>query len=211
MEWLANRYAKHPIAPRRSLTEFDVSALESFRAAAGSGPVELPTEDIGTEELFWGRLEEKAPGFRDLQITLFVTYYSNPGDPVPHTPEVCARQVGITVSNIASVALSVPGLGPNHPPVPVRVVDFEKVGTHGLTGYVFCANGEFRCRRDQVRWIIGRPGDRYVYFSKIEAILSYAQERDRPYALEVCQRLLSEALPVLVAEYFPDSADLKGE
>lgn len=211
MERLANRYAKHPIAPRRSLTEFDVSALKSFRAAAGSGPVELPTEDIGTEELFWGRLEQKAPGFRDLRATLFVTYYSNPGDPVPHTPEVCARQVGVTVSNIASVALSVPGLGPDHPPVPVRVVDLETAGTRGLTGYVFCASGEFCCRRNQVRWIIGRPGDRYVYFSKIEAMVLYAYEGDRPHALEVCKSLLSEALPVLVAEYFPDSADLKGE
>jgi len=93
----------------------------------------------------------------------------------------------------------------------VRLVDLETAGTHGLTGYLFCASGEFCCRRDQVRWIIGRPGDRYVYFSKIEAIIAYAHERDRPYALEVCQRLLSEALPVLVAEYFPDSADLKRE
>jgi hypothetical protein len=211
MEWLEERYLKKPIAPRRSLKEFDVSALRSFRADDSFHSPPFAPEALGTEEYFNTLLEDTAPGAQARLIRLFVTYYSDPRDKIPHTPDVCARQEGVTVLSIETTMFDVTGLQKDPRPIRARVADMEQDSARAVVVYVFCANGEFCYGRDNVRWIIGRPGDRYVYVSKIEAWAGYRSKDDRREALNVCERVLAEALPVLVAEYFPDSADLKRE
>jgi len=211
MSRIADRYVKERIAPRRSLREFDISALSSFREGDGPKDTQPAKEDIGTEELFLLSLEEIAWRPQDFKLWLFVTYYSDPRDTVPHTVDVCARQTGWIVQNIATASISVPALGVDRPPIQISTVDLEKETWLGVVGYVFCVNGKYCCTRDQVRWLIGQPGDKYTYFSKIEATVYYKESIERKQAVEVCKKILVDALPVLVSEYFPTASDLKGQ
>jgi hypothetical protein len=57
--------------------------------------------------------------------------------------------------------------------------------------------------------VVGRPGDRYVYFSKIEAIAAFTHEFERQEAIELCRDILREGLPALVADHYPRPEDLR--
>jgi hypothetical protein len=206
---LEQRYAKQSIALRKPLRELDLSALSSFRTT----PEWFRTLDgdaLGTHDYIWLDGVDSALGADDLQLSLFVAYYSDPRDKVPHTPEVCYRQVGATIRTLTTIALDVPALGPDRTPLEIRFVDLESRGANRIVLYVFCASGEFCYDRQQVRWIVARPGDRHLYFSKIEVVATYQGAGDKERAVGACKRLLGEALPVLVQEHFPDTADLRG-
>ena len=111
---------------------------------------------------------------------------------------------------MAAVTVETPGLAPEHPQIIGRLVTLKQPVGHTKLIYVFCANGEFCYDRERVRWIISRPGDRYIYFSKIEALAHYPPEGDPDAAVRRCKLLLSEALAVLVAEHYPRREQLKG-
>lgn len=210
MRSLAASYAKKSIALRSSLSQFDPAALKSFRQVSNPRRPILSAVDIGTEEILWLDLAEKQSEGEPIRIALFVTYYSDPRDKVPHTPEVCYRQSGTVVDNIRTLTLDVPGLGAGVTSVEVRALDLDQASGEGVLMYLFCANGEFRYDRDQVRWLIGRPGDPYVFFSKIEAVANCQSEADKPRALAACKQLLIEALPALVNKHFPPTDVVKG-
>lgn len=207
---LAESYTKQSIALRSSLSQFDPAALKSFRQVSNPRRPNLSTADIGTEEILWLDLAEKRSDGEPIRIALFVTYYSDPRDKVPHTPEVCYRQSGAAVNNIRTIKLDVPGLGEGATPVEARALDLDQAGGEGVLVYLFCANGEFRHDRDQVRWLIGRPGDPYVFFSKIEVVATCQSDADKARALAACKQLLAEALPVLVNKHFPPIDVVKG-
>ena len=141
---------------------------------------------------------------------LFVTYYSDPEDKVPHTPEVCYRQVGTVIRDSRTVTVDTPALLPEHGNITARSLRAEQKSTNGVIVYCFCANGEFYFDRNQVRWAISWPGDRYVYFSKIEAAAPYDAGEDPGPALQRAKTLLGEALSVLLSEHYPRTADLTG-
>ena len=210
MRELASRYLKESIALRSPLEEFNVARLDSFQPALVTLAPPSSIKDVETDDVLWLNLESPATRNKNLHPGLFVTYYSDPRDKVPHTPEVCYRQGGCTIESITTTTFEAAGLGPDHPPVEVRIVDMKTRERRRVVLYLFWASGEPCWDREQVRWIIGRPGDRYVYFSKIEATTPYMLKSEKPQAIEMCRRLLKEALPVLVNEHFPATADLKG-
>jgi len=209
---LHSRYAKKPIALRRPLQALEPGALPSFRQAAPDPNNPLPLEDLGTDDAIALTLEQRNPILQTGPILLLVSYYSNPRDKVPHTPEVCYRQGGWIVEDITTTPLDVSHLALGLRTTELRVVFFKQsVGPRAAVAYLFVANGQFCWDREQVRWIICRPGDRYVYFSKVEVAVDYWDESERVAAVEVAKRLLREALAVLLADHFPRSADLRGE
>lgn len=206
MESLARSYSKEPIPLRRLLSDFDVAALHSFRVPDDPFRLEISPADVGTEHYLWLDLEENPKSDLVQALWLVVTYYSDPRDKVPHTPEVCYRQMGTTVENLATVPVEASGIGARSP-VRASRMDLVQGDRRGVLVYVFCANGDYYYDREQVRWRIGTPGDRYVYFSKIEAIAWHVG--DAAYAEEAVKKLLSEALTALAAEHFPTDADLR--
>ena len=213
---LAVHYAKEPIAIRRPLVDLDLTLLPSFRRVAGEVPPSVTPVDLGTEEFTWLALADESTEFRHQSASLFVTYYSNPRDKVPHTPEVCYRQQGTEVTGLTTDTLETPGLGPDTPSITIRVMQIHhpEPPAWGVLAYVFCANGKFCHDREQVRWIIGWPGDRYTYFSKIEVAAQYSPEAGpmgEAQALRRAKRLLSEVLPVLVEQHFPTRDQVAGD
>jgi hypothetical protein len=206
MAALAQHFRKQPIAPRRSLAEFDVSRLASFKVMTGASRFHVPGADIesaGTDELLLAALQDEDAFGSDKQVNLFVTYYSDPEDRVPHTPDVCYRQIGGVVTKMTTTTVATPGLAPEQPSVDVREVHVREAAGDVIVLFVLCANGEFCTDRQRVRLITGMSRARHVYFSKIEAVAPLAEHEDAEVAVQRCKRLLTEALPILVKEHFP--------
>ncbi|MEW6252206.1 MAG: hypothetical protein AB1716_16325, partial [Planctomycetota bacterium] len=149
---LAQRYAKQPIALRKSLAEFDISGLRSFQPASPRNALPGPNQDMGTAEHTWVAFERRPPVVSEA-VGLLVTYYSDPRDKVPHTPEVCYRQGGTIVNGVSDSVVEIPGWPPAAGGVPVRAVDLQQPAKRGISVYVFCANGQFCRDRLWVRWI----------------------------------------------------------
>ena len=104
---LRQTMSKETIALRRSLEELDVSRLSTFRLVPDGGffPRSVAS-NIGTEDVVMWTFELRELGPeppRELDVMLFVTYYSNPRDTVPHTPEVCYRQAGAVVHSVEAI------------------------------------------------------------------------------------------------------------
>ncbi len=202
---------KQPISLRRPLTLLKLGPESSFQ------PAERPTlprpeqdAEVGTADLYWREFAQRgAGGGRGKHVGLLITYYSEAESKVPHSPDVCYRQVGVTVSGLYEAPIEVPELGAASP-VRARVLHLEKGPWRAVLLFVFCANGEFFNDRQAVRWRIAWPGDRYVYFSKVEAMSSYRSDEDRPAALEACKALLRDALTALAREHYPETSTLRG-
>jgi len=206
---LADYYRKEPVELRRSLTQFDVSALQSFRRLPESRALTVPLEAIGTDEYTVLFLEKKGSVDPARREALFVTYYSDPDDRVPHTPEVCWRQGETIVKDVSAITLDTPELAPEHPQIPARLLRMEQPSDHVVLVYVFCANGRFYDSRERVRLAVAWPGARHVYFSKIEAVAYYPRKADPGPSLARCKQLLREALPILVQQHYPTKEDLE--
>ena len=209
---LMRYYTKEPIALRRSLDEFDGSGLRSFRPAPPVSGYEMAEGDVETEDVLDRVFELRASSGLDRThpyAALFVTYYSDPRDTIPHTPEVCYRQGGAVVWSIETVSLEVPGIGGETAEIDAKVLEIEQEGRQIALVYVFCSNGRFYHDRERVRMAIALPGDKYTYFSKIEAVTLCPPETTFAVGVERCKRLLSEALPVLLEEHYPRGEDLK--
>ena len=90
------KFSKERIELRRVLDDFDVTSLPSFRIVPGGGGFDalfrrLYLDSVGTKDvlrlLFEQRLGAQPDSTLD-DVTLMVSYYSDPRDTVPHTPEV---------------------------------------------------------------------------------------------------------------------------
>lgn len=207
---LSEHYTKQTIAVRRPLADFPVFRLTEFKPMADISSDVIPLQqDLGTEEYARFVVQEKDARGGEQAVQLFVTYYSDPRDRVPHTPEVCYRQSGAVVQSQTLVTLDTPELAPATPEIQVRQIIFQKKPLDMIVLYVFCANGEFLYDRQQVRWKSAMPGDKYIYFSKIEAIAARLPNEELSAPIERCESLLRQALPVLVQLHFPKTEDLK--
>ena len=207
---LIDHYSKEPIDLRQPLSEFDVRQLPSFRYLPADESVLIvgDTEALGTEDwihyTFRSRTAES-----DWPVVLFVTYYSDPRDSIPHTPEVCYRQGGAVVNSIETVRVETPGLAPEYPSIEARLLEIDQGKYRTTVLYVICCNGKIVSGRERARWEIMMPGDTHVYFSKVETVAHRPAGEDRRKYVERCKQLLSEALPILVNDHFPLTQDVK--
>ena len=206
---LREHYRKESISLRRPLEEFDFFRLPSFREGKTDPGFKIPYQDIGTDELIIRPVQEKGDGAGARGVTLFVTYYSDPDDRVPHTPDVCYRQGGAVIMDLRTITLEVPELPGKDKQIEARLVMARQPQTDRAIIFVFYANGRFYVDRNQVRWSIAWPGYKYVYFSKIEVTAAFPRGAGASEAIARCKKLMREAVPVLLAEHYPRTEDLK--
>jgi hypothetical protein len=195
------------------LDQFDPEMLPSFHRTRDDSMMKLlpaSVEAVGTEEYAVFNVQERGYDGTEGQAALYLTYYSNPGDKVPHTPEVCYRQIGGVVRNLSYRQVATPGLGSDVPEIKARTMHLEQVGSRAAIAYCFCANGDIRSDRLGVRLRIAWPGDKYVYFSKIEAVSRFGPDSEAAAAMERSKRLLAEALPILMERHFPPTDIVRG-
>jgi hypothetical protein len=206
LEALSQHYAKKPIDIRKPLGQFDISCLPSFSAGWVSSAI--PPEDIETDEYAIIRLTNTRPRGVPEEAVLFVTYYSDPKSKVPHTPDVCYRQAGALLIDMKDITIDLPESAPR-PQIKARLLRMRKEQCDQVIIFCFYVDGQFKNSREQVRWMIGKPGNRYVYFAKIETASNYPTNGDPRAAIERCKRLFSEAVPILISEHFPTREQLR--
>ena len=165
--------------------------------------------DIGTVDYVHISFDNQDNTRKLKRAELFITYYNNPQDKVPHTPDVCSRQSGAIVEQMSVITFDVPEWGPNRSSVQARYLIIREKKYKMVDLYLFCVEGKFRYSRNQVRWVLGIPGNQYSYFSKIEAATVFPLNEDPALALETSKTILVEALPILVSEFFPALEQLK--
>jgi hypothetical protein len=141
-------------------------------------------------------------------ITLFVTYYTGSPDQVPHVPEECYLGGGYQKKEDRLLEVAIPALGEGvH--IPVHFLLFERESMfkreQRVVLYTFNVNGQFKAERNDVRFILGNPLEKYAYFSKVE--LSFGLGQKLPEiedALSSGERFLRKVIPILVQEHWPD-------
>jgi len=204
---LSDYYEKKSIDPRRPLQEFDASKLPSFQNGWRFSEKEVVRE-VGTDKFVSTYLTRNNLYKKPNSAYLFVTYYNDPKDKVPHSPDVCYRQGGAVLKKMTTIKIDTPWLAPDYPQTEVNLIVFQTQNIDQLILYCFCVEGKLRRKRDSVRWILGKPGNRYSYFSKIEVVSIYTEENSEE-AIELCKTLFRESLQTLIEEYFPRKEDLK--
>lgn len=207
MAALGKYYSKESIEIKRSLRKFDTADLAGFQKE-WKLRLETTEDDIGTEEYVIVRLDRKSPS-EDLESGyLLVTYYNDPRDKVPHAPDVCYRQAGAIVKKKTTIKLDIPGISPQQTPVEAVLLTLSAGLENRIVIFFFVVEGKFRRTREQVRWVLGMPGNKYCYFAKIEATTIYRKDSDPTKAIAVAKKLLAESVPVLIDQYLPDTRQL---
>lgn len=206
---LSDYYGKKPIDLRRALSQFDPSRLPSFGQGWEYKFQSASESDVGTAEYVHVSFYRQEGTPEPRRAELFVTYYNDPQDKVPHTPEVCSRQAGAVVETMGTIDIDVPELGPGDSPITARLLILREQTYKMVDIYFFCVEGKYRHTRNQVRWVLGIPGNRYSYFSKIEAATVFALDEDPAAALETSKTIIAEAVAILVSEFLPAAEQLR--
>lgn len=212
MKALSQRYTKKAISICRPLKEFDISSLPSFRNGWDfvCEPLPISEKTLGTDEYLIMKLNRI--GQKNDSATVFITYYSDPKDKVPHTPEMCFTQGGAVIKETSVVTLETAELGKEYSQTQGRLLIFDipKSNSDEVVLYCFCAEGEFRLSRNQTRLVLSKPGNRYTYFCKIEIRSVCPSDKDHTESTERCKTLFREVLAVLLKEYLPGKEQLAG-
>ncbi|HPM23236.1 MAG TPA: hypothetical protein PLP66_04985 [Phycisphaerae bacterium] len=211
MKAVRARLEKRTIALRRPFADFSPAGMPSF--VSTPFPVGMGADhfrEVGTDEIALVCVEPRGSISPVDWVLLFATYYADPHCQVPHTPDVCYRQTGATVFRMRAVSIDVPGQGGSVLRIPTRALRIDQREGNLFLMYTLSASGQFCDSRGRARWLLNWPGDRCAYFSKIEAVTPCSSDAEEPAAQQRCTQALSEALPVLLREYYPAREDVRG-
>jgi hypothetical protein len=207
MAFLSEKFQKLPIELRKPLDTFAASRMPSFASGYTFKKPLLGKDDFGTDRYLYLDLIPDHPHGVSL-ARLFVTYYSNQKDKVPHTPEVCLRQSGAVIKQVSTITVETPELAPAHPQIEACFVKASLKTGDEVIIYCFYVEGKFCSTRNQARLVLGIPGNKHTYFSKIETSAHVDNDSDLSEAIAICKKVLQESLLLLVNEHFPATEQL---
>jgi hypothetical protein len=206
-EAIALRFQKSEAALRETFATLRDPSINGIRRVetADDEVRRLAESDVGTPDTLLRTYTDGPNAY-----ILFVTYYSNQRETIPHTPEVCYRQAGALVNSSSNVQLALP---PKEGDSAVRTVeakllDIQADGTRRALVYVLCCEGAYRNDRESARIALGMPGNRRTYFSKIEASAILSEGEDFPAAAQRARKLLESVIPELERTHFPTQQQL---
>jgi len=203
---------KLPIPLKKPLSLLDSKKLSPYAVYLAQEIKPEVLDTLGTDQYIqWVLKDESKKGSERPAdyVHLFVTYYTDQPDQVPHVPEVCYMGGGgytLKQSNIQEV--DIPALGEGVT-IPVQILEFErasfaKIETK-IVMYLFSANGEFIAHRRGVQKTVGNPYNTYAYFSKVELAFGLSSvQPTREEAIESGERFLKKVIPVLVEDHWPN-------
>lgn len=205
---------KRSVSIRKHLRDLDAGVLSGFRFVEDMNRgADVVAE---TDEFVGWRLSPEVEHLSGVEtIYLQVYYYSTEGRTpiIPHTPEVCYRQIGEHVSSIKATTIDVDmGAGATLE-VPAKCLKLTQRSMGKSRDccvlYTFCVNGEFLSDRELARLKMAMPWNRAVYFMKIEILASVPSDDDFQVAFEAARSVLAGVIPEIVANHLPNAADIK--
>lgn len=200
---------KKPLPIRKPLVDMNRDAMMPFRVMREDRLTAEIVENLGTQEYINWLLQEIGP--RDAKAIHFsVTYYTGVQDQVPHVPEECMFQGGMTQESDTMLTLKLPRLGQD---VQVRRLSFNtprQLGQRSYVYYTICVNGEFHGDRQMVRIKMANPTESHLYYSKVEISLDGSGVDNPARFDEQAAELFDRALTELFKSHWPPPGSERG-
>jgi hypothetical protein len=203
------RLIKKPLPIRKPLIDLDRSAMSPFEVVKAERLSPEIVENLGTQEyLTWVLVSRAKSEARPIQLS--VTYYTGVQDQVPHVPEECLYQGGMTQDTDDTLNLHLPRLGED---VSVRRLSFRsprQVGVRSYVYYTICVNGTFCSDRTTARFRMGNLTDSHLYYSKVELALDGSGDVDLTVMNNRAVEVLDRALTELRKSHWPPKGSERG-
>lgn len=200
---------KKPLPIRKPLVDMNRDAMMPFRVMREDRLTAEIVENLGTQEYINWLLQEVGP--RDAKPVHFsVTYYTGVQDQVPHVPEECMFQGGMTQESDTMLTFKLPRLGQD---VQVRRLSFNtprQLGQRSYVYYTICVNGEFHGDRQPVRIKMAHPLESHLYYSKVEISLDGSGVDNPARFDEQAAEIFDRALTELFKSHWPPPGSERG-
>lgn len=200
---------KKPLPIRKPLVDMNRDAMMPYRVMREDRLSAEIVENLGTQEYINWVLQEAGP--RDAKpIHFSVTYYTGVQDQVPHVPEECMFQGGMTQESDTTLTLKLPRLGRE---VQVRRLSFNtprQLGQRAYVYYTICVNGAFYGDRQLVRLKMANPTESHLYYSKVEISLDGSGVDNPTRFDEQAAEVFDRALTELFKSHWPPPGSERG-
>lgn len=195
---------KKPLPIRKPLVDMSPASLGPYDLVASRRLSVDVTGELGTEEyLEWVLRDRRIANESDSMVSLFLTYYTNVQDQVPHVPEECYLQGGQVSAGDASLEFHIDSLNED---IAVRRLAFfapKQVESKEYVYYTISVNGTFHSGRQTARWKMGDSADTHLYYSKVEIKFSDRTESEIPELDRRASDLMNSTIRVLFEDHWP--------
>jgi hypothetical protein len=196
---------KKPLRVRLPLNDFNRDRLAPWKfLSAGKLDEEMEIE-LGTAEYLNWNLESPAgsSAWRD-PVFLSATYYTGKQDQVPHVPEECLWQGGLSPAE-GNASFEVASAEAGDVIRIHRVAFYPAIrdGTKLYDYYTIRVNGSFFSNRNTLRPYLAVPGETHLYYSKIEVMFQGVRDEDLRQVDEAALELLRKVADELLKSHYP--------
>jgi hypothetical protein len=202
--WLTD--IKKPLQIRNPLSDLNRDCLAPMKfVSAGKLDEEMEIE-LGTTEYINWLLESPARTklWRD-PIFFSVTYYTGKQDPVPHVPEECMWQAGLSPYPAGDGNLELTPRESGEAVHVRRVAFFPRAsdGTKLYDYYTIRVNGNFFSGRESARPYLSVPWETHLYYSKVEVMFQGVRDENLEQVDKAALALLGPVVDELLKSHYP--------
>ena len=196
---------KKPLPIRKPLQDMEQKVFEPWRLNSAQKLPAESEEELGTKEyLNWMVSDPTGQGARSKPVFLTVTYYTGVQDQVPHVPEECAYQGGMSQNGGKQISKwDMPRLGER---VEVSKLIFDsprQLGQRLVVYYTIAVNGEFLGDRDPVRIRMTNRRDTHLYYAKTEVSINTSTDANQAELDAIGRDLMDRTLTELMHSHLP--------
>ena len=202
---------KGPLPIRKPLIDLSSSSLGDYELVASKRLSTDLLSELGTDEYIeWTLRDRRVEDKNDAVVSLFVTYYTNVQDQVPHVPEECNPQAGLIPAGDDSLRFHIDSLGEE---IAVRRLAFlpkKDQRIKNVVYYTINVNGTFHNGRQTARLKMADPRDTHLYYSKVEIMFFGRLNAEDPELDRRAKALMDATIRVLFKDYWPQRGSERG-
>ena len=202
---------KKPLPIRKPLIDMSPSSLGPYELLSSQRLSSDIVSELGTDEYIeWTLRDKRISHPKDAIVNLFITYYTNVQDQIPHVPEECNPQAGLVQDGDETLTFHVDCLDED---ISVRRLAFlpkKEVEAKNVVYYTINVNGTFHSGRQTARLKMADPFDTHLYYSKVEIMFPGRTKVDDPELDRRAKELMNTSIDVLFADYWPPRGSERG-
>lgn len=202
--WKDFKIIKKPLPIRKPLIDMSPIELGPYELMSSERLSSDILSELGTDEYIqWTLRDKRIKNPRDALVNLFITYYTNVQDQVPHVPEECNPQAGLIPAGDDSLEFHLDSIGED---IAVRRLGFlpkKEVEAKNVVYYTINVNGSFHSGRQTARLRMGDPFDTHLYYSKVEIMFPGRETVDDPAIDRRATELMDAAVGILFRDHWP--------
>ncbi len=193
---------KKPLPLQKPLIDFDRDSLKPLVRVDANILSKDVVAELGTEEYIeWSLSDPRVKDSSKAKVSLFLTYYTNVQDQVPHVPEECYYQGGMIKTDDEAQSWTLSALPGEE--IAVRRLGFarrDRPDANSLVYYTINVNGMFFADRQDARFKLKSFNETHLYYSKVEIAFQGYSKDD----LEVLDERARELMDITVKELFDE-------